>query len=117
MAKPNRNEEFHNAQVALYAKAQLSPRAKGQRFDRAMLGDRFLNQQGQISNVDQPMEDPVVNVQYLGTSMGYSGHGSTTCLYRAFAVTLQSGMIVPCYSRDEDSYVMCQNYAFKSRQG
>lgn len=117
MAKSNRNEEFHAAQSALYAKAGLAERRKRQRFDPGFFAQVFLNQSGEVSACDQPLADPVVKVEHLGTSMGYSGWGDSTCLYRSFAVTLASGLVVPCYSRDEDSYVMCQNFAFKSRQG
>jgi hypothetical protein len=54
-------------------------------------------------------------VELLGTFPGYWSTGGE-CLYRAFKVTLHTGMVVAGYSHDEDRYVMCLHAGYSPQQ-
>jgi hypothetical protein len=97
---------------SVFAKGGFVPRRKGQRFARDLYpAYDFYNQQG----VPHPtVENPVVaKVEFLGTFVGY-GHYGDLCNYRAFAITATDGSRWAGYSKDEDSYVLCQMHSFRA---
>jgi hypothetical protein len=110
------NAEFAAKANEVYAKGGFVPRPKGARYRHLYdLFPEFPNQQGQVGQYELCHKARIVKVELLGTFPGYWSTGGE-CLYRAFKVTLHTGMVVAGYSHDEDRYVMCLHAGYSPQQ-
>lgn len=107
MAKSVVNPVYEQSANEVYAKGGFRPRRKGERF-RHLYNQfpMFANQQGQVASHLEVIPNPIAQVVFLGTFLGYGSY-SEEITYRAFKVTLLNGEIVAAYSRNTDTHVMC----------
>lgn len=93
-----------------YSHPGIKPRAKGQRYDKHLLGalGDFSNCRGVPATA---------TVRQVGTSMAYQGFAATKSTCWLFEVTLECGTVVPCYSFSplgSNGYMICQSFTHKA---
>lgn len=104
---PKVNPVYTASANSCYAQGGFVPRPKGARYKHLYdLFPQFANQQGEVHAAWEDRPNPIVNVEFLGTFLGYGVHGNEVT-YRGFKVTLNTGLVVAGYSNNADQFVMC----------